>query len=188
MGRCYSKAVSKRHPSLHLSGLHRPALPRVWLLSDARNDDVLDHVLRRLPKGSGFVFRHYHLPPAQRRARFKALRRLCISRGIRVVLAGSARQAKAWGAEGAYGAGQHLGTAHSLRELRRLGPRTEAVLLSPVHATRSHPGAPCLGPVRFLLLAKASPVPVIALGGMNRKRARRLPAYGWAAIDGLSAP
>lgn len=182
MGRCYSNAVSKRHPSLHL-----PAMPRIWLLSDARNDAVLEHVLRRLPKGSGFVFRHYHLPAAERRARFKALHRLCIARGIRVVLAGSARQAKAWGAEAAYGAGQHLGTAHSLRELRQLGARAEAVLLSPVHATRTHPGAPYLGPVRFLLLAKASPVPVIALGGMNSKRARRLPVHGWAAIDGLSA-
>ena len=31
----------------------------------------------------------------------------------------------------------------------------DAVLLSPVFPTRSHPGAPVLGPVRFRLLARA---------------------------------
>ncbi len=68
--------------------------------------------------------------------------------------------------------------------------RNDAVLLSPVLPTRSHPGAPVLGMVRFLLLARHSPVPVLALGGMNRAAARRLPSrgavQGWAAIDGLS--
>ena len=187
--------MSKRHPSLHPHPcLHRHhclhPLPRIWLLSDARNDAVLEHVLARLPKGSGFVFRHYHLPPDERRARFNVLRRLCARRGIRVVLAGSAQQAHRWGADASYGAGETLGTAHSLRELRQLR-RAAAVLLSPVHATRSHPGAPSLGEVRFLLLAKASPVPVIALGGMTGRRAARLlrkggKVHGWAAIDGLS--
>jgi thiamine-phosphate pyrophosphorylase len=60
------------------------------------------------------------------------------------------------------------------------------VLLSPVYPTRSHPGAATLGPVRFHLLAARSAVPVIALGGMNRHRARHLPSRKWAAIQGLA--
>ena len=64
--------------------------------------------------------------------------------------------------------------------------RADAVLLSPVFATRSHPGAPSLGPLRFLLMAQKAALPVIALGGMTAQRAARLRVHRWAAIDGLS--
>lgn len=174
----------------------RYPVPRILLLSDARNDAALGRALGRLPRGSGLVFRHYHLAPAARRARFGALRRFCRRHGHAILLSGAAAQARAWGADGAYAAparlgrrtgGLRLATAHDLAELgdaARAG--ADAVLLSPVFATRSHPGAPVLGPVRFHLLAALSGVPVIALGGMNRRRARRLHSHGWAAIDGLS--
>lgn len=75
-----------------------------------------------------------------------------------------------------------LVTVHSLRELGRVR-RADQVLLSPVFATRSHSGARGLGIVRFHLLSARSPVPVIALGGMNPDRARRLGWQRWAAID-----
>ena len=48
-------------------------LPHLWLLSDVRNDAVLDTALARLPRGSGFVFRHYHLDAAARERRFRRL-------------------------------------------------------------------------------------------------------------------
>jgi thiamine-phosphate pyrophosphorylase len=63
--------------------------------------------------------------------------------------------------------------------------RADAVVLSPVFATRSHPGATPLGPLRFRLLARRAGLPVIALGGMDARRARRIGATRWAAIDGL---
>ena len=62
------------------------------------------------------------------------------------------------------------------------------MLVSPLFATRSHPGAKLLGSARFAALARLSPVPVIALGGVKRRHAgliRRLGAAGFAAIDGL---
>lgn len=154
---------------------------------------MLETVLRRLPRGSGLIFRHYHLPATERRARFRAVRRVALLYGHQVVLAGTAREARAWGAHGAYGPSHTLAhgpellrltTAHSLHELRRAF-RADALLLSPVFATRSHPGAPTLGPVRFGLLGAQSPVPVIALGGMTARRARHL-GTRWAAIDGLT--
>jgi thiamine-phosphate pyrophosphorylase len=38
--------------------------------------------------------------------------------------------------------------------------------------------------MRFTWLARQTRLPVIALGGMNERRARGLEgAYGWAAID-----
>jgi len=60
------------------------------------------------------------------------------------------------------------------------------VLLSPVFPTRSHPGGKVLGALRFRLLAARSRLPVLALGGMNARRARALRGFGWAAIDGLA--
>lgn len=159
-------------------------LPQIWLLSDARNDAVLERALRHLPRGSGFVFRHYHLPEAERRARFRRLARIARGRGIAVILAGSAALARRWGAAGSYGAHRDacLAMAHSLRELRQ-ARRARAVLLSPVFPTRSHPGGKVLGPLRFRLLARRAPVPVIALGGLNPRSARRLRWPTWAGID-----
>ena len=58
------------------------------------------------------------------------------------------------------------------------------VFLSPVYATRSHPGAEPLGPDGFAALAAATALPAVALGGMNAERAKGLSgAYGWAGID-----
>ncbi len=160
-------------------------LPRLWLLSDERNDAQLAQALRRLPRGSGFIYRHYHLPTAQRRLRYEELRRLCRLRGIVLVLAGSQREARAWRADAAYGRSGEVATVHSLRELRRCtGARV--ALLSPVFPTQSHPGATGLGPLRFLLLARQAALPVGALGGINRQTARRIPGTAWAAINGLS--
>src|SRR5690606_16583180 len=101
-------------------------LPELWLVSDARNDAVLEAVLRRLPRGSGFVYRHYHLPDAERIARWHTLRRIARARGHLAILADSALTAREWGADGLYGAPRALyptsrlvtlATAHSLREL-----------------------------------------------------------------------
>jgi len=172
-------------------------LPKLWLLTDARNDAALEAALARLPRGSALVYRHYHLAPEERLARYRALARLARSRGHLVILADSALTAKEWGADGIYGAPRSLGprraglisvaTAHSLRELaqaRAMG--ADAVMISPAFATNSHPGANTLGPVRFRLLASRAGLPVIALGGMTPANARCLRWPRWAAIDGLS--
>ncbi len=160
----------------------RQPFPAIWLISDARNDAVLERALARLPRGSGVIFRHYHLPEGERRARFDQLRRIARTRGHLVTLAASPDLARRWGADLAYGPRGDLVPVHSLSELRRAG-RAQAVLLSPVFPTRSHPGAKGLGPLRWRMIAARSPVPVIALGGMNARRARRLQAVSWAGID-----
>lgn len=188
MARCYSACVPFRYPPL--------ALPDLWLVSDERIDSQLPRALARLPRGSGFIFRHYDLAAGERRARFEELARIARRHGHCAVLSGTPRQARRWGAAGVYGAPDRLApgpavlrlaTAHTLRELARanLG-RADVVLLSPVFPTRSHPGARSLGPVRFLLLAARTRLPVIALGGMNAHRARSIGVQKWAAIQSLA--
>lgn len=180
--RCYSDRVSYR----------QPPVPDLLLVSDPRNDAALQAALARLPRGSGLVFRHYHLTPAERRRRFRALRRS----GIVAIWSGTAREAQRTGAQGVYGDPLRLArgprllrfaTAHDLREIGRANRhRADAILLSPVFATRSHPGGETLGPVRFRLLAARARVPVIALGGMDAVRARRLRWRKWAAIQAFA--
>jgi len=145
---------------------------------------VLERALRRLPAGSALVFRHYHLPPMARAARLRRLVRIAAMRAIVVVQAGVG-YGPASVVAGA--AGLRLATAHDLRDIgaaARAG--AHAVLLSPVFATRSHPGAPAMGALRFNCLARLSPLPVLALGGMTRRRMRQVRSHGFAAIDGLS--
>lgn len=168
----------------------------MWLISDARNDGALDDALRRLPRGSGFIYRHYHLAPQKRAARFAELFRIARSLDHLIALADSATMAREWGADGIYGApsslrAEHdlivLATAHDLDEIE-LANRipANAVLISPVFATRSHPGTDILGSDGFHLLARRAQMPVIALGGMNANRAEALGWPRWGAIDGLA--
>lgn len=172
-------------------------LPRLWLISDARNDAGLERALAALPRGSGLIYRHYHLAGPERYARFRALRRTAKAWGHVAILADSALTAREWGADGIYGSPRslwprragliHLATAHNLSELglaARLG--ADAALLSPVFPTASHPGGQTLGRARFRMLARQAGLPVIALGGMTPHRARVLQWRCWAAIDGLT--
>jgi thiamine-phosphate pyrophosphorylase len=174
----------------------RQTLPDLWLLSDARNDARLEAALARLPRGSGFVFRHYHLWGDARRERYDTLVTLCRARDHLVVLAGDAETACEWGADGIYADPAALGEGEGLLRLAMVHDADEialagragadAMFLSPVFPTRSHPGAEGLGKSRFLELAARATAPVIALGGMTAERAADLGWPRWAAIDGLS--
>ncbi len=152
-------------------------MPRVVLLSDARNDAVLDRAVRRLPMGSALVFRHYHLEPAARAERLRRLTRIAAMRGVVVVQAGAGYGP----AQRMRSSGLRLATAHDLREIgaaARAG--AHAVLLSPVFATRSHPGAPVLGALRFNCLARLSPHGAIACAWIRRDR--------WAFVTNHAKP
>ncbi len=175
-------------------------LPDLWLISDQRNDAHLGAALQRMPRASGFIYRHYHLDDPERRQRYCELRRIARQYDHTIILAGNAITAREWGADGIYGAPRTLtpqrgdlitlAAIHNMRELALASlMRADAALLSPVFPTRSHPGGRALGPARFLLLARRArraKLPIIALGGMDRARARTLTWPRWAAIDGLS--
>ncbi len=165
----------------------RQPLPRLWLMTDERQGDGLWEALERLPAGSGVVFRHYSLAPAERRRLFDRVRRVARRRRLLLLAGGGLRGD---GAHGGRGPGLRSASAHGLRELKTAErDGAKLVFLSPAFATRSHPGARALGPVRFGLIARQARVPVIALGGVDARKARRLPhIYGWAAIDALSPP
>jgi thiamine-phosphate pyrophosphorylase len=165
----------------------RQPLPRLWLMTDERQGEALLPAIARLPLGAGIVFRHYSLPPAERRALWDRVRGAARGRGLTLIVAGPTLPG-ADGAHNRHGRGLRTAAAHNLREIRaaeRAG--AHLLFLSPVFPTRSHPGAPALGARRFALLAHQTGLPVIALGGMDAEKARTLGgAYGWAGIDAWS--
>lgn len=165
-------------------------------MTDERQGETLWRALARLPRAAGIVFRHHATPPAARRALYERVRRIARARGLVLLLAGTAAEAARWHADGAHGRGRNGGARGGRRLLRAMPvhDRAEAcaarrtgadlVFISPVHTTRSHPGARALGPLRFAILARATGLPAIALGGMDAKRGSRLRhAHGWAGID-----
>lgn len=171
----------------------RYPIPRLWLMTDERMGDALWTALARLPRGGGVVFRHYGLRPVERRALFAKVAKVAHRRGLVVVRAGAERLGRGEdGVHGKRGRGLRTAPAHSRVEaIAAIRAGADALFVSPVFATRSHPGAPALGPVRLGLMVRGLRVPLIALGGMDARRARRLRGlnlYGWAAIDAWARP
>lgn len=178
-------------------------LPNSWLFSDTRAQTDVIALAALLPPGSGVVLRHDGLASGARWRLLRRLIRVARARALIVLLAGTPAAAARWSAHGVH-LRQHdarravqarragmLVTmpVHDAREARRArGARADGVFVSPLHPTRSHPGAPALGRAAWLRLARLAGGQAFALGGMTPARARALQrasgiGVGWAAID-----
>jgi thiamine-phosphate pyrophosphorylase len=163
-------------------------------MTDARFGDDQLRAIQHLPARSGVVFRHYDLATQQRRALFAQVLRICRRRGHILLLAGDARTALRWHADGFHQRSRghtgllHSAPVHNAREIADVKrSRPDLLFLSPLFDTNSHPGARPLGPLQFQRLAKiGKSAAIIALGGMTRQSAQMLSPRiigGWAAID-----
>lgn len=161
--------------------------PTVWLMTDNRMGEGLWRALRRLPPGSGVVFRHYSLSPAERTRLFVVVRRRAKARRQLVLSAKGLLP----GADGMHGAGRGQGfrtwPAHNRREaLAGIRSGAGALFVSPVFPTHSHPAAKALGPARAARIGRGLDAKIMALGGMNAQNWRKLRGRGfdgWAAIN-----
>lgn len=172
----------------------RQPLPRLWLMTDERMGDRLFDAIARLPHGSGIVVRHYGLPLAERRRLFRTIQRRAAPHRHLVLRAGKQRLGRHEDGShqdprGRAGGGAALRSmaVHNMAELalaRRL--RVDMILISPVFATQSHGGVSAMPRTRLRALLRHQFCPVMALGGMNARRAAtlaRMGVDGWAAID-----
>jgi thiamine-phosphate pyrophosphorylase len=176
--------------SLARARLARAAGLLVLMTDDARLADPLA-AARALPKGSMVVVRS--------RTRLEPLARALLKTQCTVLIAGDPLLAVRLGAHGFHlpqaraGEAAHWRarfahmlitiSAHSLRALSR--DHVDAIFLSPVFPTESHPGRAALSPVRANLMAHQARVPIYALGGVNSHNARRL--HGFAGIAAVGA-
>jgi thiamine-phosphate pyrophosphorylase len=167
--------------------------PRAWLMTDERMGDRLWEAIGRLPRGAGIVFRHYSLAPIQREVLAIRISGWARERGITLGIAGDVGLAERLGAELVHNPSMTAGkmpfsrSAHDIDEAdaaRREG--ASLVFVSPVYATRSHPGQDPLGPEFAGRIARTAGVPAIALGGVDQQKftlLERQGFFGWAGID-----
>jgi thiamine-phosphate pyrophosphorylase len=175
--------VPHRHPK-------RPPIPTLWLMTDERMGDDLLPAIGALPRGAGIVFRHYRTQPGERRALFARIARMARRKRLVLVRAGSTPLP---GEAGVHGTGRvrtggiRTWAAHSRAQaMAGKYAGAHAVFVSPVYPTRSHPDAKALGPVHAAMVARNLDIPIIALGGMDAARFRKIRKsgfHGWAAID-----
>ena len=174
-------------------------LPKIWLMTDERNDHVLKQNINNMPRGSGLIFRHYHLDYTNRAKRFAEISRQARSRAMLVILADDPQTARRWGADGVHGrqwtrrntAGLlHTAPVHNGNEIRSAKHNgADLFFLSPIFPTQSHKAQKPLNSAQIKRLTGLCDAPVILLGGMDRakfNRSAHFGAHGWAAIDGLN--
>lgn len=164
-----------------------PNLPRRWLMTDRRLGDELWSCIARLPMGAGVVLRHHDGDGALAQQVAVA----CVARGALLAVAGDGELARRVGAaivHNPVGATNGLPVSRSVHDhAEALAARgADLVFVSPVHATRSHPGVAALGLEGAAALARLARAPAIALGGMDEMRGEEAIVagfHGWAAID-----
>jgi thiamine-phosphate pyrophosphorylase len=165
--------------------------PRIWLMTDERMGDRLWEAVDRLPDGAGIVFRHHSLPADRRDSLAMRMAETAKRRGLTLAIAGDVNLAKRAGAQLVHNPARDfagLAWSRSVHTLEEAETAKGAALafVSPIYATRSHPGQEPLGPELAVQLAQAAGVPAIALGGVDAKKFAQLERqgfYGWAGID-----
>lgn len=174
-------------------------LPPVLFLTDPQrvNDPV--RAIGRLPSGAGVIYRHFGA--SNRHDIARQMVKVCAERGLTFLVGADPELAAYVEADGVHWPEARLtearhwrghfhiqtASAHSQRALT-LALRTgmDAAMVSTVFASNSASASRPLGASRFRRLAKTSPLPIYALGGVNARTASRLSQVsGLAAIEGL---
>jgi thiamine-phosphate pyrophosphorylase len=170
--------------------------PRQWLMTDERIGERLWEAIDRLPRGEGgIVFRHYGLASDVRIMLGTRIANAARERELLLAVAGSALLAERLGAallhnpDGPASLPISMSVHDEVEAARARALGAALAFISPIHGTRSHPGAPSLGADQAALLARKLDCPAIALGGMNAARFNALEQaypgqfYGFAGID-----
>ena len=185
------RKLARAAARLNAASEHSAILPPLILMTD---DDRLPEPLaaaRALPKGSLVIVR------SRERARRVQLLETILAIGDRIVLVANDPELAA------QADGLHLPArrAHEAGHWRTHFPRwlitaaahgpkmpdADAVLLSPIFPTASHPGEQTLSAIRASIIAAQSRVPVYALGGVTARNAALLHGFtGIAAIGALA--
>ncbi|WP_456372837.1 Nudix family hydrolase [Thiolapillus sp.] len=183
-------------------------LPDVYLITPpavTHADRFLEELETALMDGVSLLqFRVFGLPEDLLENLARAARDLCEKHGARMLLNGPLERVRKVAAHGWHLDRRQLGnlvtardypellmgaSCHDAQELAMAGEKgLDFALLSPVLPTASHPDAELLGWERFSDLVSGLPLPVYALGGMNRamlEQSWQAGAQGIAGIRGL---
>jgi len=175
-----------------------PAIPPLFFFTDPERTPDPIRVAQRLPRGTAVVYRHFGAEDRVQIAR--KLAALCRSRGLVLLIGADAELARACRADGVHwperlmprtrGAEFRLVTAaaHSAKAAAKASEAGfDACVLSPVFETRSAAARETLGLFSASQIARASAIPVIALGGVNARNVTRLSGRGFAGVAAIDA-
>jgi thiamine-phosphate pyrophosphorylase len=162
-------------------------------MTDERIGERLWEAIGALPRGAGVVFRHYATPEKERTETAFRIAEFCKAHGLVLAVARDVFLADSLHAELVHNPVCDPSvlpisrSAHSPDEAKMACKSgASLIFLAPMYPTRSHPERQPLTRDIARRIVAACPVPVIALGGMNRARFDELKSdgfYGWAGID-----
>ena len=177
----------------------RKALPALLFFTDPVRTPDPEAIAARLPPGSAIVYRHFGAADADARAR--RLLAIARARRLKLLIGADVALAQAIGADGVHLPERlahralalrrgHPGwivtsAAHSLAVARRSG--ADAVVLSVAFPSKSASAGTALGPIRVAIRVRAAGRPAYALGGVDKKTARRLITAGLVGLAGVEA-
>ena len=176
-----------------------PPIPSLFFFTDPVRTPDPCAAARRLPRGACVVYRHFGAPERARVAR--RLAAIARSSGLKLLIAGDPELALRVGADGVHWPENRLAprsseqlmtaAAHSPAAIERAAAAgADACVLSPVFPTQSALSRAPLGLFHASQIARTSPIPVIALGGVSAEHAPLLAGRGFAglaAVEALSA-
>jgi thiamine-phosphate pyrophosphorylase len=185
----------------------RPALrggkaPALYFFTDPERSPDPVAVAEQLPAGAALVFRWFGRADAPRIGR--DLRQVTRRRGVMLLVGADEALGAALSADG-----MHLperlvaraplirarrpgwiltGAAHSEAALAAAATAClDAAVVSPVFRSRSPSAAQPIGPLRLAMLTRQARLPVIALGGVDARTAKRLVGTGVAGLAAVEA-
>ncbi|MBJ26573.1 MAG: thiamine monophosphate synthase [Alphaproteobacteria bacterium] len=188
--------------STQLNSINNNKLPPIFFLTDMNKFKNPEVICQQLPTGSGVIFRDYEI--SDRKLRASTLAKVCAEHGLILFIGEDRDLALSVGADGVHYKENTITSAFKSMKDKKLivtaathtfnsilmakEAGADAVLLSPVFRTKSHPEATPLGISKFRDWTNRSPLPVYALGGISSDNAHKLlstKAIGIAAIEGV---
>lgn len=178
------------------------ALPPLLLMTDTERLPDPRDILEKLPHGCGVILRHSSHDRLVRL--IEDTTEICKRRRLLRLISGDARLALTYRTEGLhlpesliFNTDQRwqkfrrphwtiTAAVHSQKALfqaQKIG--VNAVLLSPIFPTASHPQVATLGIIRFTLWSRKTSLPVYALGGITLSKTQRVQKSNITGIAGI---
>ncbi len=201
-----AQTVSELAIRLNRRHVKKGKFPPLLLMTDTERLPDPSRIIPKLPSGSGVIVRHFSR--SSKIELVRKIKKLCLKHKVKLLVSDDVSLALSQGLDGVHLSEKALRKVAGCGRLVRPKPdffvsaachsqlalcqaeraQIDAVLISPVFETDSHPHARSKKPWSFQNLTRNTSLKPYALGGLNGKTAQRLchtRVCGFAGISGL---